>query len=71
MENCNEIGSTCNVHPESLLRDTVKEYRTKASHAADLINDALTIEYELWFRIQNSPDRQFTEDLENEPLDRY
>ena len=29
------------------------------------------MEYESWFRIQNVPDRQFTEDQENEPLDRY
>ena len=77
VENCNEtklvldIGGTCNVHPESSLRDSVKEYRTKGSHATALINDALTMEYESWFRIQNVPDRQFTEDQDNEPLDRY
>ena len=77
VENCNEtkivvdIGGTCNVHPESSLRDRVKEYRTKGSHTTALINDALTMEYESWFRIQNAPDRQFTEDQENEPLDRY
>ena len=77
VENCNEtkivvdIGGTRSVHTESSLRDRVKEYRTKGSHTTDLIHDALTMEYELWFRIQNAPDRQFTIDLENEPLDRY
>ena len=56
-ENCNEkmtvldIGSTCNVHPES-SRDRVKEYRTKRSQTADLINDTSTMEYELWFRVK-------------------
>ena len=72
VENCNEtklvldIGGTCNVHPESSLRDRVKEYRTKGSHTTDLIYDDLTIEYELWFRIQNAPDRQFTVRIECE-----
>ena len=48
------------------LRDRVKEYRTKGSHATALINDALTMEYESWFRIQNAPDRQFTVRIECE-----
>ena len=77
LENCNEtkivlyIGSTSNVHPESSLKDRVKEYCTNGSHKADLINDALTKGYELWFRVKIAPDRQTSEDLENELLDRY
>lgn len=65
------IGSTSNVHPESSLRERVKEYCTNGSHKADLINDALTKGYELWFRVKSAPDRQTAEDLENELLDRY
>ena len=77
VENCNEtkivlyIGSTSNVHHESSLKDRVKEYCTNGSHKADLINDALTKGYELWFRVKSAPDRQAAEDLENELLDRY
>ena len=65
------IGGTSNVHPESSLRDTVKEYCNNGSHNAHLINDALTKGYELWFRVKSAPDRQTAEDLKNELLDRY
>lgn len=65
------IGSTFTAHPELSLRDKIKEYCTHGSHKADLINDALTKGYELWFRVKSAPDRQTAEDLENELLDRY
>ena len=64
------IGSTSNARLES-LRDRVQEYCRNGSHKADLINDALTNGYELWFRVKSAPDRQTAEDLENELLDRY
>ena len=63
-------GRTSNARPES-LRDRVQEYCRNGSHKADLINDALTSGYELWFRVKSAPDRQTAEDLENELLDRY
>ena len=59
-ENWNEtkivvyIGSTSNARPES-LRDQVQEYCINGSHKADLINDALTSGYELWFRVLKVP----------------
>ena len=77
VENWNEtrialyIGSTSNAHPGSSLRDRVKEYCTNGCHKADLINDALTKGYELWFRVKSAPNRQTAEDLENELLHCY
>ena len=65
------IGSTSEAHPESSLRDRVKEYCTNGSHKAGLINDTLKKGYELWFRVKSAPDRDTAENLENELLDRY
>ena len=77
VENWNEtkivvyIGSNSNAPPQSSLRDRFEEYCINGSHKADIINDALTNGYELWFRVKSSPDRETAENLENELLDHY
>ena len=77
IENWNEtkivvyIGSTCEAFPGTSLRDRVIEFCTNGSNKADLINNALTREYELWVRVKSASDREAAQDLENELLDCY